>query len=119
MAKGMLSKFRAVPFGNGPFLCLAGSLSHQEVHVMADGKSTSPRRINLADLNFTSYRISSSNCLSDAIGLPLDLALVVIRAMLSDSENHDEELMLLEHQIKDALRVAEKCQCQVEERGAS
>ncbi len=70
-------------------------------------------------LDFASYRVSNSNCLSDYISLPLSRALAVIDRMWDNPRCSGSLLGILENEIKDAKQMAARCQCEVEEGGAS
>ncbi len=70
-------------------------------------------------LDFASYRIGNSNCLSDYITLPLSRAIAVIHQMWDNPRCPGSLLGILENEIKDANQMAAKCQCEIEEGGAS
>ena len=70
-------------------------------------------------LDFTSHRVSNSDHLSDVIRIPLDQALAVIARMWNNPGYHDSILSVLENEIKDAQKLVAKCQCRIEEGGAS
>ena len=70
-------------------------------------------------LDFASYRVSNSNCLSDYITLPLSQALAVIEQMWNNPGCPGSLLGVLENEIKDAKQVAARCQCKAEQGDAS
>lgn len=76
-------------------------------------------KVDRQSLDFTSHRVSNSNCLSDCIRLPLDQALAVIARMWHNPGYHDSLLAVLENEIRDAQQVAARCQCEVKEGGTS
>ena len=74
--------------------------------------------MNLAKPDFTSYRLCSSDCLSDRIGLSLERALSVIK--LGHEQLVDAAaLAVIEYEIRDAMQLAEVCKCKIDNGGAS
>ncbi len=86
---------------------------------MSEQTTQTDLKIDPQSLDFASYRVSNSNHLSDHITLPLSQALAVIDRMWNNPGYHDSLLGVLENEIKDANQMAVRCQCRVEEGGAS
>ena len=84
-------------------------------------EQTTQTEINIEtqSLDFSSYRVPNSNCLSDYITLPLSQALAVIEQMWINPGCPGSLLGVLENEIKDAKQVAVRCQCRVEQGSAS
>ncbi len=69
---------------------------------MAESNTTPSVDLKPNEIDFATYRLSGSNCLSDEIALPLSGALTLISRMYETTPPSDNLLPLIENAINDA-----------------
>ena len=81
---------------------------------MTESNTTPSVDLKPNELDFATYRLSGSNCLSDEISAPLSLALTLINCLYEKQHQQKNLIPLIASNIRDASQISGLCKCQIE-----